>query len=519
MPFVVLEKATCGSVVFGGVYMTVLETVTTERKAVRRTPAIGVRAGRAPRRGRLVAVVNDIVAASLAAVLVCGWVAGEVPWVFRRLGGVGVSVATVGIAAVALPLAWVGALYIHRGYDRNTLGLGSSLNRRIVDAALTLAALIPLVCLLVRRPGLIAAAAFAVPLAAGLTMISRKALDTWTRLLLGDAGLSRTVVVGHAGAVFDLVLALRRDHARDLTVAGVCLVGPDKNNLGASLAVPVAKGVGGLISFACGLRCQTVLVTPAAELDGPRLRRLAWQLHDCGIDLAVAPSLAEAAPKRITVTDVGGRLLLHVRPSRFHGPSWRAKELVDRVLASIIVCLVSPVLVIVAIVVRLSSQGPVLFRQTRVGRNGKEFVCLKFRTMRVDADARRAEVAHLNERSEGLLFKIRNDPRVTRPGAFLRRYSLDELPQLFNVLRGEMSLVGPRPPLPNEVAAYDEYVSRRLRVKPGITGLWQVSGRSELPWPEAVRLDLAYVDNWCPWLDIQILLRTAAAVVRGTGAY
>jgi exopolysaccharide biosynthesis polyprenyl glycosylphosphotransferase len=499
--------------------MTVLETVTTERKAVCRTPVVGVRARGVPRRSRLVMMANDIVAASVTAVIVCGWMTREASWVSQRLGGASVSAAAASLVAVVFPLVWAGVLYVHRAYDRNPLALGGSLNRRIVDAALTLAALIPPVCLLVGRPGLIAPGAVVVPLTAGLTMISRKALGAWTRMLAGGADLSRTVVVGHSGSVFDLVLALRRDHARELTVAGVCLVGRDQGDLESTLEVPVTRGVAGLVSFARGLRCQTVLVAPSTELDGLRLRRLAWKLYDCGVDLVVAPSLAEAAPARITVTDVGGRLLLHVRASRFHGPSWQAKEVVDRVLASVIVCLVAPVLVAVAVAVRLSSPGPVLFRQIRVGRDGKEFVCLKFRTMRADADARRDEVAHLNERSEGLLFKIRNDPRVTRLGALLRRYSLDELPQLFNVLRGEMSLVGPRPPLPKEVAAYDEDVRRRLRVKPGITGLWQVSGRSELPWPEAVRLDLAYVDNWCPWLDLQILLRTAAAVVRGTGAY
>jgi lipopolysaccharide/colanic/teichoic acid biosynthesis glycosyltransferase len=144
---------------------------------------------------------------------------------------------------------------------------------------------------------------------------------------------------------------------------------------------------------------------------------------------------------------------------------------------------------------------------------------LKFRTMRPDSEALKAELAHLNQNSDGLLFKVRQDPRITRVGSFLRRSSLDELPQLLNVVKGHMSLVGPRPPLPEEVEAYPPDIRRRLLVKPGLTGLWQVSGRSDLPWDEAVRLDLGYVDNWSMGLDLSILLRTGSAVVRGTGAY
>jgi lipopolysaccharide/colanic/teichoic acid biosynthesis glycosyltransferase len=178
----------------------------------------------------------------------------------------------------------------------------------------------------------------------------------------------------------------------------------------------------------------------------------------------------------------------------------------------------SPVFLVLAIVVRSSSRGPVFFRQVRVGRDGREFTMYKFRTMVDDADRRQHEVAHLDE-ADGVLFKIRADPRVTRGGAVLRRHSVDELPQLWNVLRGQMSIVGPRPPLPSEVQHYGSDAQRRLLVKPGMSGLWQVSGRSELSWEESIRLDLYYVENWSPALDAQILWRTIGAVVRGRGAY
>jgi exopolysaccharide biosynthesis polyprenyl glycosylphosphotransferase len=190
----------------------------------------------------------------------------------------------------------------------------------------------------------------------------------------------------------------------------------------------------------------------------------------------------------------------------------------DRVGALLVLVALAPVFLAVALAVKLDSRGPVLYRQTRVGRDGRRFRMVKFRTMVVGAEGLRANLEHRNE-ADGLLFKLRIDPRVTRTGRLLRRYSMDELPQLLNVLRGEMSMVGPRPPLPSEVDLYEGHISRRLLVKPGITGLWQVSGRSDLPWDEAVRLDLYYVDHWSPTMDITIIARTFSAVVRGAGAY
>lgn len=194
------------------------------------------------------------------------------------------------------------------------------------------------------------------------------------------------------------------------------------------------------------------------------------------------------------------------------------KSVLDRMLGAGLLLAISPVLVAAALAVKLTSPGPVIFRQTRIGVGGKPFQMLKFRSMVADAEQRRAELEEFNE-NDGLLFKIRDDPRVTRVGAVLRRYSVDELPQLWNVVRGDMSLVGPRPPLPQEVAAYDSDATRRLRVRPGLTGLWQVSGRSDLTWEESLRLDLRYVDNWNFWLDVAILWRTWRAVVGRSGAY
>ena len=178
-----------------------------------------------------------------------------------------------------------------------------------------------------------------------------------------------------------------------------------------------------------------------------------------------------------------------------------------------------PFMVVTAILIRATSPGPALFRQPRAGINGREFTCFKFRTMVKDEDKRREEIEHLNQHTDGVLFKMKADPRITPIGKVLRRLSLDELPQLFNVLRGEMSLVGPRPPLPSEVAMYAPDDTRRMLVKPGVTGLWQVSGRSDLSWEESVRLDLRYVENWNLALDAHILWKTLGAVANRRGAY
>jgi exopolysaccharide biosynthesis polyprenyl glycosylphosphotransferase len=227
----------------------------------------------------------------------------------------------------------------------------------------------------------------------------------------------------------------------------------------------------------------------------------------------------EVAGPRMHMRPFIGLPLLHVEEPEFTGSKRLVKEVVDRLGAGLVLLAAAPVLLAIALAVRLDSPGPVLFRQIRIGRDGREFSMLKFRTMVVDAEQQRAALLGLNESADGLLFKIADDPRVTRAGRLLRRLSLDELPQLLNVLGGQMSLVGPRPPLPDEVALYDDSVRRRLLVKPGLTGLWQVSGRSDLTWEESVRLDLRYVENWSLLLDLMILWKTGSAVIRARGAY
>jgi exopolysaccharide biosynthesis polyprenyl glycosylphosphotransferase len=259
-------------------------------------------------------------------------------------------------------------------------------------------------------------------------------------------------------------------------------------------------------------------VLPSPEIDGLKLRHLAWELEKTGTDLCLAPALLDVAGPRTTIRPTAGLTLLHVDHPQLSGPRQILKDLFDRCAAGLALAVFAPPMLFIAVAIKLSDGGPALFKQTRVGKNGKTFQIYKFRTMVVDAEQRLAELQDRNE-FDGVLFKIRRDPRITPIGARLRKWSLDELPQLFNIVLGEMSLVGPRPPLPAEAALYADHVRRRLVVRPGLTGLWQISGRSDLTWDESVRLDIRYVENWSLALDLQILWKTFSVLVRGSGAY
>jgi exopolysaccharide biosynthesis polyprenyl glycosylphosphotransferase len=283
-------------------------------------------------------------------------------------------------------------------------------------------------------------------------------------------------------------------------------------------AVPVCGGLERIQSAVSDLAADTVAVLACPELNGVRLRELAWQLEKTGTGLCVAPAILDVAGPRTTIRPVAGMPLLHVDHPELTGLRWVIKGMFDRVFAAAALIMLAPLMALIALAIRRGDGGTAIFRQTRVGKDGRPFMVCKFRTMVVDAEQRRAALLAHND-GDGLLFKMRNDPRITAVGRSLRKYSLDELPQLWNVLKGDMSLVGPRPALPAEADLYGSYVRRRLVVKPGITGLWQVSGRSDLAWDEAVRLDLRYVENWSFALDLQILWKTGSAVVLGPGAY
>jgi exopolysaccharide biosynthesis polyprenyl glycosylphosphotransferase len=264
--------------------------------------------------------------------------------------------------------------------------------------------------------------------------------------------------------------------------------------------------------------CDQIMVGQSALISASELRNLGWALEETNIDLVVAPAVTEIAGPRLKVSNVEGLPLLHLDQPVFSGSAKAAKRLLDLILSTLGLILIFPFLTVIALIIKTHDRGTVLYTQKRVGQNNKEFNVYKFRTMYEGSHEKRDEVmAQTNK--DLRLAKSPNDPRITKPGAFLRRWSIDEIPQIINVFKGEMSLVGPRPPLAVEVNMYEKSEKRRLLVKPGLTGLWQVSGRSELDWEDAVRLDLYYVENWSLTLDILILIRTAAAVWRGEGAY
>jgi exopolysaccharide biosynthesis polyprenyl glycosylphosphotransferase len=323
------------------------------------------------------------------------------------------------------------------------------------------------------------------------------------------------VVVGRERSCAELIRQLRSESHAGFMVVGACI---DRTSATEVEGVPV---VGNSMSIIDALRttgADTVAVGAWSDLTQAGLRRLSWELEGSGVDLVVAPALTDVAGPRIHIRPVSGLPLLHVEEPEFSGVRRLLKGSVDRGGAMAALLVLLPLFLAIAVCVRLSSRGPALFRQERVGTDGKAFTMYKFRSMYIDAEQRLADLKDKNE-GDGVLFKMRDDPRVTPVGKWLRRFSLDELPQLINVATGTMSLVGPRPPLESEVKQYENDVRRRLLVKPGLTGLWQISGRSDLSWEESVRLDLHYVENWSLALDLVILWKTAFAVISRKGAY
>jgi exopolysaccharide biosynthesis polyprenyl glycosylphosphotransferase len=462
-------------------------------------------------------------------------------WVRRYVGGLvaidGVAATIAGLAAyrvrfggdsgdyyyvagaIAMPVLWVAMMALLECYEPRVLGIGSEEYQRTLRAFIAVTALVGFVSYALKLEVARGYVVVALPLAAGLCLMGRYAARKWLhRRRSRGKNMHHVIAVGEEHAVADLVAELRHDQYCGLQVVGACLSSGDGAML-VGRGVPLFGGVDDVAEVVRRTGADTVAVTGGAGVDPVRLRRLSWDLEGTDTDLVVAPGLMEVAGPRLHIRPVTGLPLLHVEEPQFTGVRRLLKGAFDRAAAAVVLVLMLPLILAIAIGVRLSSPGPAIFRQTRIGRAGREFTLYKFRSMYQDAEKRRAELADRNDRAEGLLFKMRADPRITPFGRWLRRLSLDELPQLANVVLGHMSLVGPRPPLPAEVALYEDHVRRRLLVKPGLTGLWQVSGRSDLTWEESVRLDLRYVENWSFALDLMILWKTGSAISRGRGAY
>jgi exopolysaccharide biosynthesis polyprenyl glycosylphosphotransferase len=421
-------------------------------------------------------------------------------------------------AAPVLVAAWPVLLQATGAHSERVFGTGSEEYRAVGRAGFVLLAVAGFVSYAAALDLSRALVVVAVPALTLATLVGRFAARCTLRALRARGRCTkRVVVVGRGTAVIELASRLRRENYAGLDVVAACVTPDDRRRVADSAGVPVG-GLDDVVALAGRLGADTIAVTSASETAAEYLRRLSWQLEGTGIELLVAPGLIEVAGPRLHIRPLEGLPLLSVEQPRFEG--WRrvVKGGMDRVAAGLALLLLAPILLTIAAAVRFTSPGPVLYRQERVGVNGQAFTMLKFRSMVVDAD-RQVDALREANISDGLLFKMRVDPRVTPVGRVLRRLSLDELPQLLNVLAGSMSLVGPRPPLPGEVARYDTSVRRRLLVKPGLTGLWQISGRSDLSWDESVRLDLRYVENWSLAMDLLILVKTARAVLSRSGAY
>jgi exopolysaccharide biosynthesis polyprenyl glycosylphosphotransferase len=417
-----------------------------------------------------------------------------------------------------LPLLWWVVVRLCGGYDPRFIGVGSDEFRKIFNAGVSLTAAVAITSYVTRFEFARGYVAIALPTATALDLYARYRLRKRLHLRRGlGHHMQRVVAVGHPDSVASLIAELRRDAHHGLSVVGACLT--ENAGLSTISGVPVLGGIDHTRSAVDTLRADTVAVLACPELSGARMRELAWELEDSGTDVYVAPTLLDVAGSRTTIRPIAGLPLLHMEHPRREGGGLALKTLFDRAAAAVALIVLAPVFAAIALAIKVEDDGPVFFKQVRVGRNSQTFKVWKFRTMIVDAERQKALLAAHNE-GNGALFKMRRDPRVTKPGAWLRRYSLDELPQLINVLRGDMSLVGPRPALPEETARYDgTHMERRLVVKPGITGLWQVSGRSDLSLTDSMRLDVHYVENWSLFLDLQILWKTGWAVIGGSGAY
>lgn len=423
------------------------------------------------------------------------------------------------IAAVTGAILF-GSMIACRVWEPRVLGQGAEELRRLARAVAFAAVVLGLTALAF-EVGYFRPWVFGVLPATGVSLtISRYALR---RALHGkrarDLCMHPVLVAGSVAEVADLIARTRKERHYGWIVTGVCVPGTAGLDRPEEVrGVPVLGDLADVPDLVRQGNHRVVAVTPDPHWNRQQLRQLAWDLEGMPAELVVAPALMEVTGPRLHVSPVYGLTLLHVSQPTFSGGRWIFKAAIDRLGSLFLLLLITPVLLAVAVAIKMESGGPVLFRQQRVGKAGERFWMLKFRSMVVDAEARRAHLDAVNE-AGGPLFKIRRDPRVTRVGTFLRRYSLDELPQLINVLVGDMSLVGPRPPLPAEVERYAFDARRRLLVRPGLTGLWQVSGRSDLTWEETVQLDLRYVENWSLAMDAVIVWKTAGAVLGGRGAY
>jgi exopolysaccharide biosynthesis polyprenyl glycosylphosphotransferase len=417
--------------------------------------------------------------------------------------------------STGLVIAWMWALSLIDSRSERVIGTGNAEYMRVVDASFRLFGLIAIVAFLLRVD--VARGFLLVSLPAGVAVLlfARWLWRKWlvSKRLSGEYS-ARVLLVGSETSVAHIARELERTPSAGYRVVGACV---PSGRIAATIEgtdIPIMGNVNAVDRAILATGADTVAVTSTDELPPDKVKQISWGLEAGKQHLVLAPSIIDIAGPRIHTRPVSGLPLIHVETPRFSRGQRVIKRTMDLSISLLGVVANSPILAFLAMSVRLSSQGPVFFRQTRIGLRGKEFSMIKFRSMVVNAEDL-LEQLEKQDRDAGneVLFKMKDDPRVTPVGRIMRKFSLDELPQLFNVIGGSMSLIGPRPPLPKEVAQYDDHVHRRFLAKPGITGLWQVSGRSSLSWEESVRLDLSYVENWSLVGDIVILAKTAKAAL------
>lgn len=422
------------------------------------------------------------------------------------------AVAVLLIAVWTVALAGVGS----RGY--RVIGTGTSEYKAVLQSGIVVLLCIALTAFAFRIEFSRGFIGLAIPVGLAGLLLSRLLWRRWLQLHRQRGRFcSRVLIVGSLTTAAHVAADLRRHPDAGYLVVGAVVSSGERVShlLG---RIPVLGEVDRLLEAVSECRADTVVVTDGHNLEPAKLRELSWSLEPGRQHLVMAPSLTDIAGPRIHARPVAGLPLVHVETPRYEGADRFAKRAFDVCASAGLLAVLSAPLLVVALLVKTTSPGPLFFSHERIGKHGRPFRMLKFRSMVADADSRLESLLMAQGTVDKPLFKITNDPRITRVGGFLRRYSVDEVPQLINVLKGDMSLVGPRPQVAKEVALYDHAAARRLFVKPGMTGLWQVSGRSNLDWEESVRLDLFYVENWSLTADISILIRTVKAVVASEGA-
>ena len=418
--------------------------------------------------------------------------------------------------SAGLVVLWMWALSLIDSRSERVIGTGTAEYVRVANASITLFGFIAITAFLLKVE--VARGYLLISLPAGILVLVFSRW-MWRQWLIAHRSMNeysaRVLLVGSPESVTQIARELERTPSAGYAVVGACTTSNGRALTLRNGMLPVLGGIDDVEAALATTGADTVAVTSTDELPPDKVKQISWRLEAGKQHLVLAPSIVDIAGPRLHTRPVAGLPLIHVETPRFSKGQLFLKRLVDLVASVLGVIVLSPLLAFFAVTVRLSSEGPVFFRQTRVGIRGKEFTMIKFRSMVVNAEELLEKLAE-QERDAGneVLFKMQNDPRVTPIGRIMRKFSLDELPQLFNVIGGSMSLVGPRPPLPSEVAQYADHVHRRFIVKPGITGLWQVSGRSTLSWEDTVRLDLSYVENWSLLTDVAIVAKTARAVLR-----